>query len=136
MENFSLKIIASDKIFYEGPCFMIVVPCIDGEYGIMAHHENMIIATDIGEVRFKEHENDEWTFAAVGIGFIYISHNRVRMLVDTAERPEDIDEKRAKDALERAKEQLRQKQSIQEYHLSQSSMARALTRLREISHKF
>ena len=41
--------------------------------------------------------------------------------------------KRAGDALERAKEQLRQKQSIQEHKMSQASLARALTRLKESS---
>jgi len=48
----------------------------------------------------------------------------------TAERPEDIDEVRAREALERAEEQMRQKQSLQEYKMSQASMARALTRLK------
>ena len=38
---------------------------------------------------------------------------------------------RAKEALERAQERLRQKQSIQEYHMTQAAMARALTRLKE-----
>ena len=38
--------------------------------------------------------------------------------------------KRAEEAKERAEEQLRQKQSIQEYYLSQASMARAMTRLK------
>ena len=37
---------------------------------------------------------------------------------------------RAEEAKERAEEQLRQKQSIQEYYLSQASMARAMTRLK------
>jgi F-type H+-transporting ATPase subunit epsilon len=53
------------------------------------------------------------------------------MLVDTAEHPEDIDRVRAEAALERAKEQLRQKQSIEEYHVSQASLARAMLRLKE-----
>jgi F-type H+-transporting ATPase subunit epsilon len=75
--------------------------------------------------------DDDWTKAVVGVGCVYISHNRVIMLVDTAERPEDIDRVRAEAALERAKEQLRQKQSIQEYHVSQASMARAMLRLKE-----
>ena len=57
------------------------------------------------------------------------------MLVDTAERPEDIDEVRAREAMERAKEQLRQKQSIQEYHVSQASMARAMYRLKNTSQR-
>ena len=61
--------------------------------------------------------------------------NRVTVVVDTAERPEDIDEVRAKQALERAKEQLRQKQSIREYYMSKASMARALSRLKASQHK-
>ena len=129
MNTFSLKVIASDKVFFDGKCGIIIVPALDGEQAIMSHHEDMVIATREGEVRFKEKEEDDWTKAVVGC--VYISHNRVIMLVDTAERPEDIDRVRAEAALERAQEQLRQKQSIQEYHVSQASMARAMLRLKE-----
>ena len=51
----------------------------------------------------------------------------------TAERPEDIDIVRAREAEERAKEKLRQKMSIQEYHLSKASLARAMSRLSAVS---
>lgn len=131
MNTFSLKIIASDKVFYNGKCGIIVIPAIDGEQAIMAHHEDMVIATKVGAVRFRENEDAEWQHAVVGIGFVHIANNRVTMLVDTAEHPEDIDEVRARQALERAQEQLRQKQSIQEHHVSQASLARAMVRLKE-----
>lgn len=131
MNTFSLKIIASDKVFYNGKCGIIVIPAIDGEQAIMAHHEDMVIATKVGAVRFRENEDAEWRHAVVGIGFVHIANNRVTMLVDTAEHPEDIDEVRARQALERAQEQLRQKQSIQEHHVSQASLARAMVRLKE-----
>lgn len=91
MNTFSLKVIASDKVFFDGKCGIIIVPALDGEQAIMSHHEDMVIATREGEVRFKEKEEDDWTKAVVGVGCVYISHNRVIMLVDTAERPEDID---------------------------------------------
>lgn len=131
MNTFSLKIIASDKVFYDGKCTIMIVPALDGEQAIMSHHEEMVIAVQVGEARFRTSEEEDWSRVVVGIGFVHIANNRVTMLVDTAERPEDIDEVRAKQALERAQEQLRQKQSIQEYHISQASMARAMTRLRE-----
>ena len=51
----------------------------------------------------------------------------------SAERPEEIDKFRAEAALERAREQLQQKQSIMEYHISSASMARAMARLRGVS---
>lgn len=99
MNTFSLKVIASDKVFFDGKCGIIIVPALDGEQAIMSHHEDMVIATKEGEVRFKEKEDDDWTKVVVGVGFVYISHNRVIMLVDTAERPEDIDRVRAEAAL-------------------------------------
>ena len=57
-------------------------------------------------------------------------NNRVTILVDTAERPEEINVRRAEEAKERAEEQLRQKQSLQEYYRTQASLARAMNRLK------
>ena len=131
MNTFSLKAIASDKVFYDGKCVDLIVPALDGSREILAHHENMVIATKEGEVRCKTSEDSDWKVAVVGVGFVHIANNRVTMLVDTAERPEDIDAVRAQQAYERAVEQLRQKQSIQEYHVSRASLARAMARLKE-----
>ena len=74
-------------------------------------------------------EDGSWIEAVTGIGHVQVAYNRVTILVDFAERPEEIDEHRAKEALERAQEAMRQKQSIQEYHMSQANMARAMARL-------
>ena len=131
MNTFSLKVIATDKVFYDGKCTALIIPALDGEREILAHHENMVIATKEGEVRCRTDESSEWKKAVVGVGFVHIANNRVTMLVDTAERPEDIDAVRAKQAYERAVEQLRQKQSMQEYHMSRASLARAMARLKE-----
>jgi len=129
MSTFSLKVIASDKIFFDGRAEVLIIPGIDGESAILAHHENMVIAINIGDMKFRLEDNT-WVNAVVGQGFAQIMNNRVSVLVDTAERPEDIDAARAQEALERAKEQLRQKQSLRDFRLSQASMARAMSRLK------
>ena len=108
MSAFWLKIVASDHIFYNGHCSYLAVPAPDGEMGIMPHHEAMILAIKEGNLRFKVPEDTEWHQAIVGRGILQVANNRVTMIVDTAERPEDIDEVRAREALERAQEQLRQ----------------------------
>ncbi|MDO4261545.1 MAG: ATP synthase F1 subunit epsilon [Eubacteriales bacterium] len=131
MSTFYLKIISSDRVFYEGPCCSLIIPAIDGEQAIMAHHEEIIIAVKNGEMRMQTEEGGEWTYAVLGEGFCMAANNRVTLLADTVERPEEVDANRAREALERAKERLRQKQSIQEYHLTQAAMARALVRLKE-----
>lgn len=129
MSTFRLKIIASDREFYNGLAESLVIPVEDGEKAILAHHENMVLATVIGELRFKRPDS-ETEEVAVGYGFTQVMNNRVLVLVDSAERPDEIDVKRAMEAEERAKEQLRQKQSIREYNHSQASLARAMSRLR------
>jgi len=133
MNTFLLKIICSDKVFFEGRCQTVILPTPEGQMGVLAHHENMVVAVDIGELRLQTQEG-EWVEAVVSKGFAEIMNNRVSILVNAAERPEDIDVLRAREAQERAKERLRQKQSIQEYYLSQASLARAMTRLRASEH--
>ena len=129
METFGLKIIASDGVFYEGRCKKLIIPAPDGEKGILAHHENMVIAVNIG-IAHLNYDGDDWKDIAVGTGFAEIVNNRVTLIVDTAEKPEDIDIRHAREQKERAEEQLRQKQSIQQYYPTQASLARAMNRLR------
>lgn len=134
METFELKVIACDRVFYEGRCQQVIFPLKDGEKAVQAHHENMVLAVYVGEIRIQDEEG-EWIIGAIGNGFAHVINNRVTILVDTAEHPEEIDIRRAREAKERAEEQLRQKQSIQEYYRSQASLARALSRLRYTEHK-
>ena len=131
MSKFYLKVISSNRIFYEGFCTCLIIPSVDGEKAIMAHHEEVIVAVDNGEMRMQKEEGGEWSYAVLGKGFCMVANNRVTVLADTVERPEEVDANRAKEALESAQERLRQKQSIQEYHMTQAAMARALTRLKE-----
>ena len=131
MSSYNLRVIAADKVFFSGRCESLIVPAFDGQKEILAHHEAMVIAVDDGEMKFRPEGISEWQKVVVGKGFVQIANNRVTLLVETAERPEDIDIARAKEAKERAEEKLRQKQSIQEYHVSKASLARAMIRLKE-----
>ena len=129
MKTYSLKIIASDKVFFEGRVKYLVLPNTEGDCAVMAHHENMVMSVTIGELWFRNNDNSV-THVVVSDGVAQIVNNRVLVIVDSAERPEDIDVVRARQALERANERLRQKQSIQEFYQTSSSLARAMTRLK------
>lgn len=134
MNSFGLNIIASDKDFYHGRGKSISLPAKDGAITIWAHHADMMVAIVPGEMRFQT-EDDVWHTAIVGGGFAQIMNNRVTVLADSIEKPEDIDAKRAQDAQERAEEQLRQKQSLQEYYVSKASLARAMARMKAVRDK-
>ena len=86
-----------------------------------------------GEMRFEDADGNEYVFA-VSSGFVEMINNRAKLFCLSVESPDEIDIRRAQEAKERAEEQLRQKQSIQEYHMNQMALARAMTRLK-VTHK-
>ena len=128
--SFYLKVISANRVFFSGKCESVVVPEFDGEKEILAHHENMVIAINRGDMRFKPEGESEWQEAVVGMGLVEIMNNRVTLLVETAEHPDEIDMARAQEAKERAEEQMRQKHSIREYYHSRASLARAMARIK------
>ena len=129
MNTFSLRIVACNRVFYDGECEALIFPGYDGQMEILAHHEQMTTMVKIGEIRYKLPQCD-WQKAVVSDGLIHVEHNHVNVIVYSAEKPEEIDAFRAEAALERAREQLQEKQSIMEYHVSRASLARAMARLK------
>mgnify|MGYP004459988555 CR=1 FL=1 len=130
MQNtFGLEIYAANRQFFTGRASSLIIPAEDGQKEFLAHHANMICAIVPGELKFEDSEGN-WTEVAVSSGFVEMINNRAKLFCLTVERPEEIDIRRAEEARDRAEEQLRQKQSIVEYHRSQAALARAMTRLR------
>ena len=130
---FELKIIACDGVFYDGKCEMLIFPAMDGEIAIMNHHEPFTGVVEVGNIRFKT-EDGQWHHAVISDGLLTVyKDGTVKILSYSCERPEDIDTFRAQEALERAQEQLQQKQSRIEYELTNASMARAMARLKGAS---
>ena len=113
MQNtFGLEIYAANRQFFSGRAQSLIIPAEDGQKEFLAHHANMICAIVPGELRFQDAKGN-WETVAVSSGFVEMINNR-----------------RAEEARDRAEEQLRQQQSIVEYHRSQAALARAMTRLR------
>ena len=129
MDTFQVHILAADRTLYEGPCVSLTIPASDGERGILAHHASMMAAIVPGVLRFQP-PGEEVQLAAVSPGMVKVENNEVLVLVDSAERPEEIDEARARREADQAREAILQKKSRQEYQLAQASLARALNRLR------
>ena len=129
MASFQVHILAADHTFYQGPCQSLIVPTPEGQYGVLAHHSNMISAIVPGTLQYRE-EGQPFQQAAVSSGLIKVENNDVLILVDTAERPEEIDENRARRSAEAAREAILQKRSIREYRSAQATLTRALSRLK------
>ncbi len=129
MRTFQVHILAADKNFYEGPCAALTIPTSDGEQGILAYHRDMIAAILPGTLRYQTPDGPV-QMAAVSGGMVKIEKNDVLVLVDSVERPEEIDAARARREADEAREAMLQQKSRQEYQLAQATLARAMNRLR------
>lgn len=129
IKTFHLKVISINGIFYDDDALEIILPCYDGELALLYGHEEMIYAIYDGMIKIKKPDG-KWIFGVVSIGSVqYTVDNECIVLVNTVERPEDIDRHRAQEAYDFAMEHLNQKQSMKEYRKSQAGLARAMARL-------
>ena len=127
MNSFILNITASSGEFYQGSCESMVLPVKDGIYGVQAGHSPVLVAIHMGMLKFTV--DGETREILVGDGIAEVTPTFVLLLVDSAERPEDIDKNRAEAARIRAEERLQHKQSMHEYYQTKIALDRAMQRL-------
>lgn len=127
MNSFILNITASSAEFYQGSCESMVLPVKDGVYGVQAGHSPVLVAIHMGMLKFTV--DGETREILVGDGIAEVTPTFVLLLVDSAERPEDIDKNRAEAARIRAEERLQHKQSMHEYYQTKIALDRAMQRL-------
>ena len=106
----------------------VVAPGIEGYFGVLPGHAPFLTTLGIGVVTFRN-GRDEQQLAIAG-GFAEVRNDKVIILADSAERPDEIDRARADRARERAERRLsgRSQEEI-DYARCQAALARALTRL-------
>ena len=114
MDLFNAKIIEADSTFYSGTMQSLVVPTIDGQYGVLAHHQNLMVAVIPGLLKFMDEEGN-WQEASVSDGMMRIEDGEVLILVDAAEWPYEIDAERVRQKEAAAREAMLQKRSVREY---------------------
>ena len=124
-----LEMVSPQNIFFSGNARQIILPGLDGAYGVLPNHEPMVTAMMAGVVRYQDQEGT-WHEAVVSDGCVEVMPERVILLAATIERPEEIDRNRALAAKRRAEERMRQQQSQREYYQTQAALARALARLK------
>ena len=128
MSTFPLEIIAIDKVAYKGDCDLLTIPAMDGEFGVMANHEPVVVAIHAGELRYTV--NGATEILAVGDGFMEVTEKEVYVLVDFAERADEIDMIRAKAAAARAEERIKAHKDAVAVAHAEAALARAVARLR------
>lgn len=129
MNTFHLRVYKANGTFVEGEAELVVVTTVDGQYGVMAGHENLVVSVEPGIMKYRMAGGED-KIAAISSGMMRVENNDVLVLVETAEHPEEIDAVRAKEDEAEAKEAMLQKKSEQEYLMVETMLRRAITRIR------
>ena len=91
-KTFQLEIMTPEKQFFKGQAEGLIMPALDGEYGVQPGHEPIVTALEPGTVRYCV--KGQWDDVIVGQGFAEVMPDYAILLVSTAERPGEIDKAR------------------------------------------
>lgn len=129
--NFTLKIITPDRVFYEEEVSMVEFNTVEGEVGIYKDHipMTMIVAPGILTIT----RGDEVKEAALHAGFTEVLPDKVTILAEIIEWPEEIDVARAEESKSRAEERIREHTPGTDMRRAEMSLKRAVARIQVVN---
>lgn len=124
-ESMKLKIVAPERIFYEGDVTFLEFTTTEGNMGIYPNHIPLTAIIAPGVLRI--HDKDNVKEAALMSGFIEILQDSVTVLAESVEWPDEIDANRAKEAEIRARRRIDEKNGV-DMNRAELALKRALIR--------
>lgn len=125
---FKVEIITPDRIFHTGEATMIEFNTAAGELGVYKRHIPLTTVLAPGIVKIHNDGNED-VIAAVHSGFAEILPDKVTLLAEIAEWPEEIDKDRAEAALKRAEERLANRTEAVDVKRAEFALRKALIRI-------
>ena len=128
-EQIQLEIVTPDNIVVAEMVDLIVAPGTEGEFGVLPEHIPFLTSLKVGEMYYRKGNNTD--YIAITGGYAEVLPDKVTILAEAAEKARDIDVDRARRAMERAQERLRQaKKESHDYAQAEAALARAMMRLK------
>jgi F-type H+-transporting ATPase subunit epsilon len=121
-----LEIVTPERKVYAEEVNMVIARGVEGELGILPHHVPLVTPLKIAPLTVKKDNQERWI--AVNGGFMEVRKDKVIILADSAELPEEIDVERAQRAKERA--EARMKSDEYDFRRAELALQRALNRLK------
>ncbi|HON59176.1 MAG TPA: F0F1 ATP synthase subunit epsilon [Smithella sp.] len=127
-DELMLEIVTPEKLAFSDKVEEVTIPGTEGEFGVLKGHEAFLSSVDIGELNFLK--DGKKTYYAVNTGYAEVTSSKVTVLVETAERSDQIDKERALRAKDRAETRLGQlTKEDTEYEIMRAALARAIARI-------
>ncbi len=126
-KTFTLRIITPERLFFEGEAEMVEFNTTEGEIGVYPGHIPLTVIVKPGILRI--HEKEGVRIAALHSGFAEILPEGISVLAEVVEWPDEIDEKRANEALTRAQDRLKVKTENLDIARAETALQRAIARI-------
>ena len=128
-DRIDLEIVTPERKLLSVPAREVVVPGLQGYFGVLPGHAPFLTKLGIGEISYKDDTGTHYLAAADG--FVEVLPTRVTILARLCEPAREIDIERAREAKRRAEETMKQaaKLSDQDMLMAELSLKKALTRL-------
>lgn len=126
-QNFYLRIITPDRLFYEGDVEMVEFNTTEGEIGVLPGHIPLTVIVKPGILVITEKDGERE--AALHAGFAEILPEGITILAEIVEWPDEIDMHRAEEAMNRAKERLASKTPETDVARAETALLRAMARI-------
>ena len=127
-ERLTLELATPTRMVVAETVDEVVVPGSEGYFGVLPGHAPLLATLGIGELTYRTGREER--HVAVSGGFAEVRNDKVIVLADTAELPQDIDRGRAERARDRAEQRLSgRSQDEIDYARAAAALARALTRI-------
>jgi F-type H+-transporting ATPase subunit epsilon len=127
MKQLKLEIVTPEHKVFSDEVDMVVVKGVSGELGILPDHIPMVTPLQISVMKIKKNGKD--IIVAVNGGFMEVRKDKVVILAESAELPEEIDVERARAAKERAEERLRVRRDELDFRRAEMALQRAMNRI-------
>lgn len=127
-QNFYLRIITPDRLFYEGEVDMVEFNTTEGEIGVLPGHIPLTVIVKPGILVISEKGGEEKE-AALHAGFAEILPEGVTILAEIIEWPHEIDEQRAEEAMHRAQDRLASRTPETDIARAETALLRAMARI-------
>ena len=132
-DTFQLEIVTPEKMVVRDVAEEMQIPGKDGYLGILPGHAPLITELAVGEITYRKDSVTE--HLAVAWGFAEVLPDKVTILAETAERADEIDTRRAKEAKQRAESALSKSSTEEDFKRTAGDLKRAETRLEVAAQK-
>ncbi|KAL6496062.1 hypothetical protein OROHE_027569 [Orobanche hederae] len=122
-----------EQAFYLVEVKEIILSTNDGKIGVLPNHSPIATAVDIGLLRIRLKDKDQWLTMALMGGFVIIDNNEITVLVNDAEKDSNIDPQEAQQTLEIAEANLRKAEGKRERIEANLALKRARTRVAAVN---